>query len=200
MKIQKKRKRCTLAEKKDIVQYKKKNPKTTQKELMKKFNLSLGTINEILKNGEEILKEEVGTKFNKRKANFPTNIFDEELFKWFLIKRRRFCTIQDSNLQEMALKLACLYKLDNFKASNGWLQKFKIRHNIKYRSIQGESGLVDKIFTKNLVLNIQKNYLAIVKLVFLIVMKKECFSNALQLELYVILLKIKLVESLQKRE
>ncbi|KAG0440696.1 Tigger transposable element-derived protein 6 [Dictyocoela muelleri] len=110
---------------------------------MKKFNLSLGTINEIIKNGEEILKEEVGTKFNKRKANFSTKIFDEELFEWFIFKRRRFSTIQDSNLQEMALKLACLYKLDNFKASNGWLKKFKIRHNIKCRSIQGESGFVD---------------------------------------------------------
>ncbi|KAG0434927.1 Major centromere autoantigen B [Dictyocoela muelleri] len=90
MKIQKKRKRCNSAENKDIVQYNKNNPNTTRRELVKKFNLSLGTINEILKNGEEILKEEVGMKFNKRKANFSTNIFDEELFNWFIYKRRRF--------------------------------------------------------------------------------------------------------------
>ncbi|KAG0428336.1 Tigger transposable element-derived protein 6 [Dictyocoela muelleri] len=41
------------------------------------------------------------------------------------------------------MKLVDIYRVDNFKASNGWLQKFKLRHNIIIKFIKGESGLVD---------------------------------------------------------
>ncbi|KAG0421444.1 Tigger transposable element-derived protein 4, partial [Dictyocoela muelleri] len=47
------------------------------------------------------------------------------------------------NLQEMALDIAKIYNVENFKASNGWLQKFKARYNISSRFIKGEAGLVN---------------------------------------------------------
>lgn len=34
--------------------------------------------------------------------------------------------------------------IQNFRASNGWLEKWKKRHSICYRSVQGEAGKVDK--------------------------------------------------------
>jgi hypothetical protein len=61
-----------------------------------------------------------------------------------LFKRRRYCTIQDVNFKDMALKLVQLYDVKNFKASNGWLHKFKTRHNISSKVIRGEAGLIDK--------------------------------------------------------
>ncbi|CAF1540280.1 unnamed protein product [Adineta ricciae] len=33
---------------------------------------------------------------------------------------------------------------DDFKTSNGWLENFRKRHGIKYRTINGESATVDE--------------------------------------------------------
>ena len=46
-------------------------------------------------------------------------------------------------LQEKARKIAERLKVEYFKASNGWLEKFKLRHNINFKTISGESKSVD---------------------------------------------------------
>ena len=45
---------------------------------------------------------------------------------------------------KQALSIAKVFEADhNFKASNGWLEKWKKRHNVKSYAICGESGNVD---------------------------------------------------------
>jgi hypothetical protein len=39
--------------------------------------------------------------------------------------------------------LAELLEINEFKGSNGWLDKFKDRHGIKFKSIQGEAAAVN---------------------------------------------------------
>jgi hypothetical protein len=46
-------------------------------------------------------------------------------------------------IQEQALKFAKDLGVDQFKASNGWLQSFLKRHNIVFRTMSGESGDVN---------------------------------------------------------
>jgi len=41
-----------------------------------------------------------------------------------------------------ALKITKHLQVEDFKASNGWLEKLKARHNIKRIAISGESGEV----------------------------------------------------------
>ena len=48
-------------------------------------------------------------------------------------------------IQQKALELAERYDQANFKASNGWLQRFKERHNISSAVISGVKGCVDNI-------------------------------------------------------
>lgn len=139
------RQRLNIEQKVDIIQGKQKNPNITLEELSRLHNTPVSTIHDILKNKEKILHDsehDLG-KCKNIKNNFLSKEFDEKLLEWFNDRRRRFATIQDSNVQEMAKKLAKVYKVDNFKASNGWLHKFKLRHNISSRVIKGESGLVD---------------------------------------------------------
>lgn len=50
--------------------------------------------------------------------------------------------ISGSLLKEKTLELVSKVGLNDFKASNGWLQKFKERHQISYRNICGDAALV----------------------------------------------------------
>ena len=47
-------------------------------------------------------------------------------------------------LQEEALIIVSNLGINNFKASNGWLQRFKDRNNIKQLVVSGESGDVNE--------------------------------------------------------
>jgi hypothetical protein len=46
-------------------------------------------------------------------------------------------------VQEKAIALAKLMHIPNFKASDGWLQSFKERHGISFKTVQGEAGAVN---------------------------------------------------------
>jgi hypothetical protein len=43
-------------------------------------------------------------------------------------------------LQEKALKFARELGNDTFKVSNGWLESFRLRHNITFGTMSGERG------------------------------------------------------------
>ena len=66
---------------------------------------------------------------------------------WLWFKRARALNMPVSGLyiQQKALELAKRYDQANFKASNGWLERFKGRHNISSAVISGEKGCVDGI-------------------------------------------------------
>jgi hypothetical protein len=45
------------------------------------------------------------------------------------------------------IELAELMKIEGFAASNGWLDKFKERHGIVFKSVQGEAAAVNSVNT-----------------------------------------------------
>ncbi|CAM4833278.1 unnamed protein product [Rotaria magnacalcarata] len=69
---------------------------------------------------------------------------DEVLFEWFTAQRAKHIPISGPLLQEKARQIAeeCGLQPDEFKASNGWLEKFRNRHMIGYRQISDESASV----------------------------------------------------------
>ena len=46
-------------------------------------------------------------------------------------------------LQTKALIIVKHFEIENFKASNGWLEKFKLRHGIEFKHLCGESAEVN---------------------------------------------------------
>ena len=64
------------------------------------------------------------------------------LCEWYLVAVRKNVYPDGPTLCEKAREIAKRLELNDFKASNGWLEKWKVRHNIKKIIISGESGEV----------------------------------------------------------
>ena len=54
-----------------------------------------------------------------------------------------FVKLGQSFFQEKAREIANLFGLNGFKASSGWLTRFKLRHSISLKRIQGKAGDID---------------------------------------------------------
>jgi hypothetical protein len=64
---------------------------------------------------------------------------------WFKeVKKNKDVTLDGPLMQQQALKFAQYLNNKEFKASNGWLEKFKQRMNISYKKIVGEAGVIDR--------------------------------------------------------
>ncbi|XP_008181899.1 tigger transposable element-derived protein 6-like [Acyrthosiphon pisum] len=70
-------------------------------------------------------------------------LVDKVTFEWFCRDRSYNLPVSGSLLQEKARGVANEVGLESFKASNGWLQKFRERHNISFKNICGEGNSVD---------------------------------------------------------
>ena len=146
----KKRKVIDINMKMDIINDRKNNLSCT--ELVKKYNLSASTISTIIneKNQEKIknLTNNELIKPDCKRMKLPLyQKIDEAMDLWFknTIKEKNI-TIDGTFIQEQALKFASMEGIVDFKASNGWLDKFKIRHNITFKKIIGEAGIYFHFF------------------------------------------------------
>ena len=145
-----KRKRSVLSikDKQIIISRLEKGEKGTN--LALEFGISKQQISDIRKNKDKILKftDNIETSAGlKRKSLKLANDerLDQALYTWFIQQRSTGTPISGQLLQEKAKHFSLqLHENgespdhESFKASNGWLNKFKNRHGIRNLSIQGE--------------------------------------------------------------
>ena len=81
---------------------------------------------------------------------------DKHVFKWFSVVRRKNISVSGVLLQEKAKEIAESLGLQNFKPSNGWLEKFKIRHNLTFKRICGEENSVNAEQVKDWIEKLKK--------------------------------------------
>ncbi|GBB87269.1 hypothetical protein RclHR1_01370028 [Rhizophagus clarus] len=125
------------------------NKYSQAKELAELYNVSEGCISDTLKKSQKWLEidpqapEAQGKRQNK--LNFPE--IEEALTLWVLKALENGVDISDQVLHEKAIAFASLYKVENFKGSNGWIGGFKKRHNLSCYLKQGEaaSAPLDKL-------------------------------------------------------
>ncbi|CAF1281361.1 unnamed protein product [Adineta ricciae] len=80
------------------------------------------------------MKDEVGVAINNA------------VYEWFVAQRSKKIPIFGPILQEYAKKVALeMDRASSFKASNGWLERFRARHNIQFRVISGEGASISPI-------------------------------------------------------
>ena len=85
----------------------------------------------------------------KREKKVPFPLIEEALTIWVENALQTGLVLTDDILSTKALEFAFLLKEDKFKGSNGWVDGFKKRHNLKQYNIHGEamSALLENLST-----------------------------------------------------
>lgn len=139
-----KRKQISLKEKLEIIEEVDKGK--TQTNVARAYGLSKQTVNTIVKNRDTILAKQVtgdlqSKRFRLRDATFPD--VEDALLIWLHDARSRCIPVNGILLRKRAEQLALILGADEFKCSEGWLNRFKSRHGITFKCISGESDSVD---------------------------------------------------------
>jgi transposase len=120
----------------------------SQRKLAAKYNISFGSVSNILKRKKEYLNDYEANRNQNVKRKFKNENgqqLDDQIYECFVQQRTKRIPISGPILQEKAREIAESVgdKFGSFKASNGWLDKFKTRHNISHYVICGEGSSVD---------------------------------------------------------
>nr|XP_045600957.1 tigger transposable element-derived protein 7-like [Procambarus clarkii] len=116
--------------------------------LAAEFNVGKSTVCDIKRQKDDIRKFLASSDsgaLNKRKTikgSANTNL-DEAVYKWFNQERSVGMPLGGDAIKTAADKFAQKMNIPDFRASEGWLQRFKNRHNIKNRKVCGESLSAD---------------------------------------------------------
>jgi hypothetical protein len=119
----------------------------SHRELSGRFHISVGAVSNILKRKLEYTNDYETNRNKKLKRKIKVDSSQEindNVYGWFVSQRSKNIPISGPILQEYARNFA--KQLDNstsFKASNGWLDRFRTRYNIQFRLICGEARSVD---------------------------------------------------------
>ena len=139
-----KRKTLSLKERVDLI-----NSAASGKgcrELANKFNIGKTQASDILKRKAEILDEFESNMDIDRKRKRHKSVHSDlnsVTWDWFLKCRSMNIPVSGPMLQEKALKFAQDLDKTEFKASNGWLESFRKRHNISFNALSGEAADVN---------------------------------------------------------
>ena len=92
---------------------------------------------------EELVLQEgqAGTSKRKREGKDPD--VEEALDQWFSIVSGRGVNINGPILKAKSEELAEKFGRNDFKATDGWLSRWKVRHNIKFKKAHDEKGSAD---------------------------------------------------------
>lgn len=140
------RNELSLKRKVEVIEYAKRNPSHGSRKLAELFNCGRTQIQGIIKKKEAILSENEANAPASRKRHRGTEFSDvnDAMYRWYSLARQRNVPVSGPMLQEEARVVAVQMGHHQFKASNGWLESFKKRHNIRQFVVSGEAGDVSE--------------------------------------------------------
>ena len=119
-----------------------KTPRLTQTELATLYNIKQNTVSDILRNKDKWLLVnpdlEEANKQREKNVHFPQ--VEETLSLWITNALSANLIISGDILREKAKFFAQQFEITRFSASNGWVDKFKKRHNLKEYVKWGEAN------------------------------------------------------------
>lgn len=116
-------------------------------EIAKEFGIQPNTLSTILRNKEKILKawtynEVCASRKRLREPRFSE--LEECTLRWFKEARDNNIPISGPVLLNKAEEFSKMLKIDNFKGSIGWLNRFKERHGLSFKKVCSESASVSE--------------------------------------------------------
>ncbi|GBN69011.1 hypothetical protein AVEN_154472-1 [Araneus ventricosus] len=69
---------------------------------------------------------------------------NEALIEWFESIRANNTPISGALIRQKAMEIENALGTKDFDASNGWLDKFRVRNNVVFRALCGEAADVDE--------------------------------------------------------
>ena len=138
-----KRKSLSLAERVDVV--KRLEAQESQSSVAKCFGVHPSAISRITKNKQQILTDwqNNNNPDRKRKRTGKEDDVEEALLRWFSQARSRQVPVSGPLLMEKANSLAEGLGVMEFKATVGWLERWKERNGIKFKKQHGEKQDAD---------------------------------------------------------
>lgn len=88
---------------------------------------------------KQFASSETESRGQKRIRSAAHVELDAALLKWFTQRRNDGIPLDGTFLKGKAAGLAQLLGIEDFKCSNGWLDRFKKRHNINWGKVCGEA-------------------------------------------------------------
>ena len=132
-------KTLTLTERVEVIR--KLEQKNSQSSIAQQFGVHQSAISRIQKNKESIIQEWQNNNSNpdrKRKRIRKSEDVEEALLNWFSHAKSQKIPISGPLLREKANHLAEELGLTDFKASSGWIERWKDRHSIKFKKQPSE--------------------------------------------------------------
>lgn len=102
--------------------------KYSQRSLAEKYNVSKTAVQRILSQKDEIRKFASTPQTLKRKRQMIYSDIDYHVLEWYKSSKRKKIPISGPRLQAKALEIAQALNIDDFTASNGWLNRWKKRN------------------------------------------------------------------------
>ena len=100
----------------------------TNKEASEKFGVPKNTISTWMKNKDKLFEGlEQSSSGAKKMRRCDYEQVDKAVFKWLFLQRSQNVPIDGPILKEKALQFAKSFNFPTFKASDGWLDKWKRR-------------------------------------------------------------------------
>ena len=129
-----------------------------KKNIAEKHGVAKNTISTWIQDKHKIIAAYESGRANP-KRNKTTKAENEDLdksvFTWFKNSRENDISISGLTLKGKALQFAKSLNLPHFKASDGWLDRWKSRNNVVFRTISGE----EKVCTSDMTAGLNETYL-----------------------------------------
>ena len=135
---------CSISKKAEIIRDYERNS-LSKSDVEKKYNIKRQTFNSWLMKRDEIINsmdQSTLSPLRKRMrvANNPD--LEECLLKWFRHMRSQNIPLSGTLLAAKANDFASLLGIQDFQCNDGWLHRFKGRHDITHRLVSGEGQSV----------------------------------------------------------
>ncbi|KAF8777331.1 Major centromere autoantigen B like protein [Argiope bruennichi] len=128
-----KRKALTLKQKADIIAAYDENPFISKVELARRFNLSRTTLHSIVAKrdaiSESMKKFGSYSSMRKKSRTSPFQEIEGKLLLWMEYAKDLNLPVNGFTLRRQAMAIAKDLGFEKFTASNGWIERFKSRHN-----------------------------------------------------------------------